>query len=48
MTKSMTGAPRAANSAQLFERNSSVGSFILSSNSSAIGWTAPFGKLPAL
>ena len=47
-TKSSFGAPGCANSFQLFERMPSVGNFMWRSSSSAIGWTCPFGELPAL
>src|SRR3984957_6353858 len=46
-TKSMTGAPGAANSSQLFDRKSSVRYLYLSSTLRAKGLTAPLGWLPA-
>jgi hypothetical protein len=42
-TKSMAGASGPENSFQLFERRSSVGYSIRSSNSMATGLTAPLG-----
>ena len=47
-TKSSRGASSPSNSLQLFERSPSIGWPRSSSSSSAIGWTAPWGRLPAL
>ena len=47
ITKSICGAPTAANSLQLLLRQTSVGSFIRRNVSSASGCTSPRGWLPA-